>query len=94
MIRVTQLKNGIQPRPYADHVWEWEIFTDQSEEEVLAYCRKNLRNAARDEKTYWTDYRDRSKSFDEHMEVVCGGFFQLTKYEGKYVYRVTKEYID
>lgn len=94
MIRVTQLKNGIQPRPYADHVWEWEIFTDQSEAEVLAYCRKNLRDAKRDLNTYWKDYRDRSKSFDEHMEVVCGGFYHLAKFEGKYVYRVTHEYID
>lgn len=93
-MKITQLKNGIQPRPYADHVWEWEIFTDQSEAEVLAYCRENLMDAARDETTYWKDYRDNSKTFDEHMTVVCGGYFNINKTEGGYVYRVTHEYID
>ena len=93
-MKITQIKNGMQPRPYADHVWEWDIITDKPEAEVLYYCRRELKNAARDETTYWKEYRDRAKSFDEHMEVVCGGYFNLNKIEGGYKYRVTQEYID
>lgn len=93
-MKITQLKNGIQPRAYADHVWEWEIITDEPEEVVLSYCRKELKNAARDEATYWKDYRDNSKSFNQHMEIVCGGYFKISKTSDGYVYRVTQEYID
>ena len=36
-MKITQIKNGMQPRPYADHVWEWDIITDKPKDEVLAY---------------------------------------------------------
>ena len=91
---IKQVKNGRQPRPYADHVWEWLIITNEPEEEVLSFCRKELKDALREETDYWKDYRDNSKSFNEHMEVVCGGYFSLKKISGGYVYRVTQEYID
>lgn len=93
-MKITEIKDGRQARPYADHIWEWDIVTDKSEAEVLDYCRKELRNAQRDETTYWKDYRDRNKSFNEHMEIVCGGYFNLNKTENGYRYRVTLEYID
>lgn len=94
MKKITQLKNGIQPRPYADHVWEWDIITDEPREAVLEFCQKNMEPAAREESQYWKEYRDNSKSFDEHMQVVCGGYYSLTKINGGYKYRVTKDYID
>ena len=94
MRKVTQIKNGTQPRPYADHVWEWDILTDETPTEVLEFCKKELMSAAREEKTYWKDYRDRSKSFPETMEIVCGGYYSLTKIDGGYKYRVTHDYID
>lgn len=93
-MKITQLKNGRQERPYGDHIWKWYIYTDKPEEEVLAYCRQNLKNAERDEKTYWQDLRDSSKSFDEHMEVICGGYFTINKIIDGYSYRVVREYID
>ena len=93
-MKVKQIKNGIQPRPYADHVWEWDIETDKLKDEVLAYCKQNLRSAQREESDYWKDYRDRSKSFDEHMEIVCGGYYSLVKTDGGYKYKVVQEYID
>ena len=91
-MEVRQLKNGAQPRPYADHVWEWEVITDKSEAEVLDYCRKNLKDAKRDAATYLKDYR--TKSFDALMDVVCGGYYEIFKTEGGYKYRVVQEYID
>ena len=94
MKQVTQIKNGRQPRPYADHVWEWDIITDELPTAVLAFCQKELRHAASEEAEYWKEYRDRSKSFDEHMQVVCGGYYSFTKINGGYKYRVTQEYID
>ena len=94
MRTITQIKNGAQPRPYADHVWEWDIITDELPTAVLAYCLKELMFAAREEKEYWKDYRDRSKSFDEHMDIACGGYYSFSKISGGYKYRVTREYID
>lgn len=91
---VKQIRYGVQPRPYADHVWEWDIITNKPYDEVLEYCRKNLKPAEREEKDYWKEYRDKSKGFEEHMEIVCGGFYTLTKTEGGYNYKVTREYID
>ena len=93
-MKITQIKNGMQPRPYADHVWEWDIITDKPKDEVLAYCQQNLRSARREEADYWEGYRDRSKSFDEHMEIVCGGYYSLTKIDGGYKYKVVQEFID
>ena len=93
-MKITQIKNGMQPRPYADHVWEWEIITDELPTAVLTYCQKNLRSAVREEKEYWKDYRDNSKSFNEHMAVVCGGYYTFSKITGGYKYRVVQEYID
>ncbi len=93
-MEIKQLKFGNQPSPYADHVWEWDIITDELPLAVLAYCKKELKDAAREELTYWKDYRDRSKSFDEHMAVVCGGYYSFSKITGGYKYRVTMEYID
>ena len=91
---IRQIKNGVQPRPYADHVWEWDIFTTRSYEETLNYCQTQLMAAARIEADYWKDYRDRSKGFDEHMEIVCGGYYTLTRIDGGWKYKVTHEYID
>lgn len=94
MKKIVQIKDGTQPRPYADHIWEWDIATDEAKEEVLNYCRKNLRDARREESDYWKDYRDNTKSFDEKMEVVCGGYYSLKQTDTGYRYRVTQEYID
>lgn len=91
---VKQIRYGVQPRPYADHVWEWDIITDKPYDEVLEYCKTNLRPAQREEKKYWEEYRDNSKSFDEHMKIICGGFYTLTKTKDGYNYKVVNEYID
>lgn len=93
-MKITQIKNGTQPRPYADHVWEWDIITEKSADEVLVYCLEQLRYAEREEKKYWADYRDRAKSFDQHMQVVCGGYYSFSRIPGGFKYRVTQEYID
>lgn len=93
-MKITQIKNGVQQRRYADHVWLWRIETDKPREEVLEYCRKNLRRAALEKAEYWKRYRDPALSFDEHMEVVCGGYWSLTKTEDDYEYEVVQEYID
>lgn len=92
-MKITQIKNGIQPRPYADHVWEWDIITEKSASDVLVYCLENLMYAEREEKKYWIDYRA-SHDFNKTMEIVCGGYYSLIKIEGGYKYRVTKDYID
>lgn len=91
---VKQIRDGVQPRPYADHVWEWDIITDKPYDEVLEYCRKNLKSAEREEKDYWVRRRDNSHTFDEDMDVICGGFYKLAKTENGYNYKVVNEYID
>ena len=93
-MKITQIKNGVQPRPYADHVWEWDIITEKSASEVLVYCLEHLRCAEREEKLYWSEYRDHSKTFDQHMEIVCGGYYSLTRIAGGWKYKVVQEYID
>ncbi len=90
---VKQIRYGVQPRPYADHVWEWDITTDKPYEEVLEFCRANLKKAEREEKEYWKEIRS-DLGFEKHMEVVCGGYYTLTKIEGGFKYKVTREYID
>lgn len=93
-MEITQIKDGSQPRPYADHVWEWDIITDKPREEVLEFCRRNFEHADRDEAEYFRLYRDSTLSFDEIMRVVCGGYYNIFKIEGGWKYRVTHEYID
>lgn len=93
-MKITQLKNGRQERPYANHIYLWEIETDKPAEEVLDYCQKHLEKAAREEGEYMKLYRDDSLTFHEHMMVICEGYYTLTKTEKGYVYKVEREYID
>lgn len=91
-MEIKQLKNGIQERAYADHIWLWEIKTDKPANEVLDYCRKKLRNAKREEKQYLAEYRA-SHQFDKSMEIICGGYYSLSKTTNGYLYKVVQEYI-
>lgn len=90
---VKQIRNGKQPRPYADHVWEWDITTDKPYDEVLEYCRANLEKAEREEKEYWKERRG-APGFEATMKVICGGYYTLTKTGNGYNYKVVNEYID
>lgn len=90
------LNNGRQERPYADHIWKWEVSTDKNEtkEQVLEWCKNNLRKAEREESDYLNAYRFAS-SFEETMSIVCGGRYKLECLgDGKYEYTVQEEYID
>ena len=93
-MKIKQIKNGEQPRPYADHVWQWDIETEKAYAEILDYCQKNLRKAEREEKQYFLDYRNSNNTFDQTMEIVCGGRYTLTRIPGGWRYTVTKDYID
>lgn len=38
-MKIKQTLLGAQAHPYADHVWCWDIDTDNPREEVLEYCK-------------------------------------------------------
>lgn len=97
IIEIKQIKNGRQERPYADHIYQWNMKLNfvRDEEEVLLFCQTYLEDAARNEADYFTAYRDNSLSFNEHMAIVCGGYYTLRRNEDRtWTYTVTREYID
>lgn len=96
-MKIEQIKNGIQIVPYADHIYQWIITADkeESEEEVKNRCF-DLMKADRTKDQYFTDYKD-TNNFEEIMNIVCGGYYELSKIEDNpptYKYTVTQEYID
>lgn len=96
IIEIKRTADGSQPRPYADHVYEWVIKTmwKPTRDEVLQFCLTYLEHAALERTEYLTKYRS-NLPFNEHMQVVCGGWYTLTNNEhGEWVYHVQREYID
>ena len=74
-------KRGEQPRPYADHVWEWIIVADEGEKCSPEWCfehiikngeYKRLASALPE-----AEYRARRRdwSFNSTMETVCKGWY-------------------
>jgi len=92
-MKAVQKRFGTQPRPYADHVWEWEVQTDRPVEEALAWCRANLKDAPRSE-TEYRDGKNSAPSFSDMMQVVCEGRYSISPIPGGYRYTVTRDYID
>lgn len=92
-MRAVMIQCGVQARPYADHVWEWNVQTDRTEEETLEWCRKNLKDAPRSE-TEYRDAKNKAPGFSEMMQVVCEGRYSIQPVPGGYRYTVTRDYID
>lgn len=92
---IEQLNNGSQIKPYADHIYHWKLQVENADETaLLEYCRKNLKDAKREKTKYTTDYRE-SKDFNKTMEIVCGGWYSLSRNDdGSWDYIVHYEYID
>ena len=94
---IKQLRNGVQERAYADHIYQWEIVLDGKAEydEMLAFCQTYLRKSARTSDEYRAATAT-AKGFEALMEVVVGGRFELTpnKFNNKWTYTVTEDYID
>lgn len=97
---IEQLDNGVQKRPYADHIYQWRIDARGNgkidREEMLQFCQTYLRKAERTKPDYFAAIRDRNLSFNEHMYVIVGGHYTLEsdKYGVVWTYTVTEEYID
>lgn len=96
IISVKQLDNGMQKKPYADHIYHWNLqVKDADETALLNYCKNNLKDAAREQSEYFAAYRDNTLSFHEHMMIICKGWYSLTqKEDGSWDYIVHYEYID
>ncbi len=92
---IEQLDNGMQKKPYADHIYHWKLKVEDADEQtLLEFCRNNLKDAKREKKAYTTDYRA-SKNFNDTMEIVCGGWYSLTcNNDGSWDYIVHYAYID
>lgn len=88
-------ENGVQKRPYADHIYSWIVDSEgESEEQVLEYCLKNLKSAKRNREQYFKEYRE-SKDFERSMEIVCGGYYELKNIgPNKYEFKAIFAYID
>ena len=94
-------KRGEQPRPYADHVWEWIIVADEGEKCSPEWCfehiikngeYKHLASALPE-----AEYRARRRdwSFNSTMETVCKGWYTFKEMGfNQYCFTVKKEYID
>lgn len=96
IIEIKQLDNGVQKKPYADHIYHWNIKVSYAkEDDILSFCQTYLKSAKREEKDYWRMYRDNTLDFNEHMNVVCGGYYRLTRNDDyTWDYIVHYEYID
>ena len=100
-MRVTMTKRGEQPRPYADHVWEWIIVADEGEKCSPEWCfehiikngeYKHLASALPE-----AEYRARRRdwSFNSTMETVCKGWYTFKEMGfNQYCFTVKREYID
>ena len=95
IVGIKQLDNGAQKRPYADHIYKWEIDARQCDKsEMLEFCQKYLRKAGREKAEYFSKYKEKM-SFTEHMKIVCEGWYTLTqKNVAIWEYEVHNEYID
>ena len=94
-------KRGEQPRPYADHVWEWIIVADEGEKCSPEWCfehiikngeYKHLASALPE-----AEYRARRRdwSFNSTMETVCKGWYTFKEMGfNQYCFTVKREYID
>lgn len=94
-MKVKQLKNGIQERPYADHIYLWEITTEnnETEAEILEFAT-SLKKAYRKEEQYLKDYRE-TTNFEKKMHIICGGYYTLKKVSSNlYEYTVVYPYVD
>lgn len=97
---IKQLDNGLQKKPYADHIYKWQIDMRGSgyinRDEILEFCRKYLRTAAREKSEYIAAIRDHNLGFNEHMNIICGHYYTLEsdKYGVIWTYTVVEEYID
>lgn len=97
---IEQLDNGVQKRAYADHIYKWRIDARGNgtidRDEMLQFCQKYLRKAERTKSDYFAAVRDPNTEFNEHMKVVCGGWYTLEsdKYGVVWTYTVVNEYID
>lgn len=97
IVAINQIDNGVQKRPYADHIYEWNMVIHGvfDIKELLQFCRTYLKHAALEHDEYFKQYRDSNKSFEDHMKVVCGGWYKLEETEKfHYKYTVHQEYID
>ncbi len=97
IVAIKQTDSGVQKRPYADHIYEWSmvIYGVTDMEELLQFCQTYLRHAVLPHDEYFKQYRDSSLSFEEHMKIVCGGWYKLEETEKfHYKYTVHEEYID
>lgn len=97
---IEQLDNGVQKKRYADHIYKWRIDASGNGEinadEMLAFCRTYLKHAERTKSDYFAAVRDPNTGFNEHMKVICGGWYTLesNKYGTVWTYTVVNEYID
>lgn len=96
IVAIKQIENGVQKRPYADHIYEWNmvIYGVTNIAELLQFCQTYLRRAALEHDEYFKQYRQ-VKGFEETMKIVCGGWYKLEETEKfHYKYTVHEEYID
>lgn len=96
ILDIKMLDNGVQKKPYADHIYHWHLVVDEpDEQQLLTYCLTNLKHARNEHDVYFEKYRRKGISFDEMMDIVCGGWFQLRdNHDGSFDYIVHYEYID
>lgn len=99
-MKITQKKNGMQPRPYADHEYEWVVELEVGEtlsDEIIKekMLSKDYMGDALPEAEYWKLYRDKNLSFNEHMNVVCKGYYSFRQIDfNLFIVTARREYID
>lgn len=87
---IKQIDNGRQKRPYADHIYKWEITLDNgaSEEDMLDFAKKYLR----DSKYNYQEYRVKC---NDSADVFYSGYYELShKDMWHWEYKVVKPYCD
>lgn len=90
IIEIKQIDNGVQKRPYADHIYKWEIHIQggTSEEEMLEFAKKYLR----DSKYNYQEYRAKR---NDSADVFYSGYYELShKDMWHWEYKVVEPYCD
>lgn len=88
---IKQIDNGVQKRPYADHIYKWEIILSEgttSEEEMLEFAKKYLR----DSKYNYQEYRAKC---NDSAGVFYSGYYELSNKDmWHWEYKVVEPYCD
>ena len=93
MIEAKQIHSG-QYKKYGDYIQEWEVKTDQTEEEAVEWCLTNLVRRRVPPKAEWQANIVRGGAKDGDMGYYFAGYYTITPIEGGFKFTTAEPYCD